>query len=151
MALFDQISKDIMASMKARDAVRTNTLRNIKKEFIEAKTAPGSNGDLADADALKIIVKMVKKGKDAAEIFIQGKRQDLADEELAQVKIMEEYLPKALSADEIKAAVQKIIAEVGATGMKDMGKVMGNASKALAGQADGKAISAAVKELLAAL
>ena len=151
MALFEQISQDIMASMKARDAVRTNTLRNIKKEFLEAKSAPGSNGDLTDADALKIIAKMVKKGKDAADIFIQNKRQDLADEELAQVKVMEEYLPKALSLDEIKDAVQKVIAEVGATGPKDMGKVMGAANKALAGQADGKTISGVVKELLAAM
>ena len=151
MALFEQISQDIMTSMKARDAVRTNTLRNIKKEFLEAKSAPGSNGDLTDADALKIIAKMVKKGKDAADIFIQNKRQDLAEEELAQVKVMEEYLPKALSLDEIKAKVQAVIAEVGATGPKDMGKVMGAANKALAGQADGKTISGVVKELLAAL
>lgn len=151
MALFEQISQDIMASMKARDAVRTNTLRNIKKEFLEAKSAPGSNGDLTDADALKIIAKMVKKGKDAADIFIQNKRQDLADEELAQVKVMEEYLPKALSLDEIKDAIQKVIAEVGAAGPKDMGKVMGAANKVLAGQADGKTISGVVKELLAAM
>lgn len=151
MALFEQISQDIMASMKARDAVRTNTLRNIKKEFLEAKSAPGSNGDLTDADALKIIAKMVKKGKDAADIFVQNKRQDLADEELAQVKVMEEYLPKALSLDEIKDAIQKVIAEVGAAGPKDMGKVMGAANKALAGQADGKTISGVVKELLAAM
>jgi len=151
MALFEQISKDIMTAMKARDAVRTNTLRNIKKEFIEAKTAPGSTGDLTDGDALKIIAKMVKKGKDAADIFLQNNRQDLADEELAQVKVMEEYLPKALSEDEVKAAIKNLIAEVGATGMKDMGKVMGMATKALAGQAEGKTISAVVKELLSAL
>ena len=130
MALFEQISQDIMASMKARDAVRTNTLRNIKKEFLEAKSAPGSTGDLSDTDALKIISKMVKKGKDAADIFIQNNRQDLADEELAQVKVMEEYLPKALSLEEVKAAVLKVVAEVGATGPKDMGKVMGAASRA---------------------
>ena len=151
MALFEQISQDIMASMKARDAVRTNTLRNIKKEFLEAKSAPGSNGDLTDGDALKIIAKMVKKGKDAADIFIQNNRQDLADEELAQVKVMEEYLPKALSLDEIKAAIKNVIAEVGAVGPKDMGKVMGAANKALAGQADGKTISGVVKELLASM
>lgn len=151
MALFEQISQDIMAAMKARDAVRTNTLRNIKKEFIEAKTAPGSNGDLTDADAFKIIAKMVKKGKDAADIFLQNKRQDLAEEELAQVKVMEEYLPKALSLEEIKAAILKVVAEVGATGPKDMGKVMGAANKALAGQADGKTISGVVKDVLSAL
>ena len=151
MALFEQISQDIMAAMKARDAVRTNTLRNIKKEFIEAKTAPGSNGDLTDADAFKIIAKMVKKGKDAANIFLQNKRQDLAEEELAQVKVMEDYLPTALSLEEIKAAILKVVAEVGATGPKDMGKVMGAANKALAGQADGKTISGVVKDVLSAL
>ena len=149
--LFEQISEDIKKAMLARDAVRRDTLRNVKKEFIEAVTAAGANGDLTDADALKIIAKMVKKGKDAADIFIQNKRQDLADEELAQVKVMEEYLPKALSLDEIKDAIQKVIAEVGATGPKDMGKVMGAANKALAGQADGKTISGVVKELLAAM
>jgi uncharacterized protein YqeY len=151
MTLFDQISEDIKKAMLARDAVRRDTLRNVKKEFIEAKTAGGSNGELSDADALKIIAKMVKKGKDAAEIFIGQGRQDLADEELAQVKVMEDYLPKALSVEEVKAAIQAVIAQVGATGPKDMGKVTGAASKALAGQADGKTISTVVKELLAAL
>jgi hypothetical protein len=151
MTLFDQISEDIKKAMLARDAVRRDTLRNVKKEFIEAKTAGGANGELSDADALKIIAKMVKKGKDAAEIFVGQNRQDLADEELAQVKVLEEYLPKALGAEELKAAVQAVIAQVGAVGPKDMGKVMGAASKALAGQADGKAISAVVKELLAAM
>jgi uncharacterized protein YqeY len=151
MTLFDQISQDIKKAMLARDAVRRDTLRNVKKEFIEAKTAGGSNGELSDADALKIIAKMVKKGKDAAEIFIGQNRQDLAEEELAQVRVMEDYLPKALGAEELKAAIQAIIAQVGAAGPKDMGKVMGAASKALAGQADGKAISNVVKELLAAM
>ncbi len=151
MTLFDQISEDIKKAMLARDAVRRDTLRNVKKEFIEAKTAGGSNGELADADALKIIAKMVKKSKDAAEIFIQQGRQDLADEELAQAHVMEEYLPKALSAEELTAAVKAVIAETGATGPKDMGKVMGMATKTLAGKADGKAISNVVKELLAAM
>lgn len=151
MTLFDQISEDIKKAMLARDAVRRDTLRNVKKEFIEAKTAGGSNGELADADALKIIAKMVKKSKDAAEIFIGQGRQDLADEELAQAHVMEEYLPKALSAEELTAAVEAVIAETGATGPKDMGKVMGMATKTLAGKADGKAISNVVKELLAAM
>lgn len=151
MTLFDQISEDIKKAMLARDAVRRDTLRNVKKEFIEAKTAGGSNGELADADALKIIAKMVKKSKDAAEIFIQQGRQDLADEELAQAHVMEEYLPKALSTEELTAAVKAVIAETGATGPKDMGKVMGMATKTLAGKADGKVISNVVKELLAAM
>ena len=149
--LFDQISKDIMEAMKAKDAVRRDTLRNVKKEFIEAKTAEGSNGELSDEAALKIIAKMVKKGEDAAEIFRQQNRQDLADEEMAQVNVLKEYLPKALSVEEVKAKVQEIVTQVGATGPKDMGKVMGVASKALAGQSDGRTISTVVKEILAAL
>ena len=149
--LFDQISKDIMEAMKAKDAVRRDTLRNVKKEFIEAKTAEGCNGDLTDDAALKIIAKMVKKGEDAAEIFRQQNRQDLADEEMAQVNVLKEYLPKALSVEEVKAKVQEIVAQVGATGPKDMGKVMGVASKALAGQSDGRTISTVVKEILASL
>lgn len=151
MALFEQISKDIMASMKARDAVRTETLRNIKKEFIEAKTAGGANGELSDAAALQIIARMVKKGRDAASIFVENGRQDLADEEMAQVRVMEEYLPKTLSEDEVRAKVQAIIAEIGATGPKDMGAVMKAANAAMAGQAEGRTISALVKELLAAM
>jgi len=151
MDLFDQISEGIKQAMKDHDAVRRDTLRNVKKEFLEAKTAGGANGELPDSEALKIIAKMVKKGKDAAEQFISGGRQDLADEELAQVKVMEEFLPKALSAEEVIARIKTIVAEVGATGPKDMGKVMKTASAALAGLADGKAISAAVKEVLAKL
>ncbi len=146
--LFDQISKDIMAAMKAKDKVRLETLRNIKKYFLEAKTAPGSNDELTDEAALKIIAKMAKQGKDAAQLFIQQGRQDLADEELAQVSVLEEYLPKQLTAEELEAALKEIIAQVGATSPKDMGKVMGAATKALAGKADGRAISAAVKQLL---
>jgi len=151
MDLFDLISEGIKQAMKDHDAVRRDTLRNVKKEFIEAKTAGGANGELPDSEALKIIAKMVKKGKDAAEQFVAGGRQDLADEELAQVKVMEEYLPKALSPEEIIERIKALVAEVGATGPKDMGKVMKAASAALAGLADGKAISTAVKEVLAKL
>ena len=146
--LFDQISEDIKAAMKARDKVRLDTLRNIKKVFLEAKTAPGANDTLEDADALKIIQKLAKQGKEAAQTFIQNGRQDLADEDLAQVAVMEEYLPKPLSAEEIETAVRDIIDKVGATSMKDMGKVMGMASKQLAGRADGGTISSIVKKLL---
>lgn len=151
MDLFDQISEGIKQAMKDHDAVRRDTLRNVKKEFIEAKTAGGANGELPDSEALKIIAKMVKKSKDAAEQFISGGRQDLADEELAQVKVMEEFLPKALSPEEVTERIKALVAEVGATGPKDMGKVMKAASAALAGLADGKAISTAVKEVLAKL
>ena len=149
MALFEQISEDIKAAMKARDKVRLETLRNIKKVFLEAKTAPGANDTLADADALKIIQKLAKQGKESAATFTQQNWQDLADAELAQVAVIEEYLPKALTEEEIEAKVKEIIAETGATTMKDMGKVMGLASKAMAGCADGRAISTIVKKLLA--
>lgn len=149
MALFDQISNDIKEAMKARDKVRLETLRNIKKVFIEAKTAPGADDTLEDADALKILSKLAKQGKDAAVTFVTQNRQDLADTELEQVKVIEEYLPKQMSEEEIKQAVKEIIAATGATSMKDMGKVMGTASKQLAGKADGKIISGIVKKLLA--
>ncbi len=149
MTLFDQISEDIKAAMKARDKVRLETLRNIKKVFLEAKTAPGANDTLADADALKIIAKLAKQGKETATTYTQAGRQDLADAELAQVEVLESYLPKQLSAEEIEAEVKKIIAEVGATSMKEMGRVMGTASKQLAGKADGRVISEIVKKLLA--
>ena len=148
MSLFDKVSEDIKTAMKAKDKVALETLRNIKKVFLEAKTAPGANDTLSDEDALKLIQKLAKQGKDAADIYIQQGRQDLADEELAQVKVMENYLPKQLSPEELEAALRDIIAQVGATGPKDMGKVMGTATKQLAGVAEGRAISAKVKELL---
>ena len=149
MTLFDQISEDIKSAMKARDKVRLETLRNIKKVFLEAKTAPGANDTLDDADALKIISKLAKQGKETATTYTQAGRQDLADAELAQVEVLESYLPKQLSQEEIEAEVKNIIAEVGATSMKEMGKVMGTASKQLAGKADGRVISEIVKKLLA--
>ena len=149
MTLFDQISEDIKAAMKARDKVRLETLRNIKKVFLEAKTAPGANDTLEDADALKILQKLAKQGRETAQTYIDNNRQDLADEELAQAKVIEDYLPKPLSEEEIEKEVKDIIAQTGAQGMKDMGKVMGMASKKMAGRADGRAISTIVKKLLA--
>ena len=149
MTLSDQISEDIKAAMKARDKVRLETLRNIKKVFLEAKTAPGANDTLEDADALKILQKLAKQGRETAQTYIDNNRQDLADEELAQAKVIEEYLPKPLSEEEIEKEVKDIIAQTGAQGMKDMGKVMGMASKKMAGRADGRAISTIVKKLLA--
>jgi uncharacterized protein YqeY len=148
MELFDKVSEDIKNAMKAKDKVALETLRNVKKFFIEAKTAPGANDTLADSEAVKIIQKLVKQGKDAAEIYVGQGRQDLADAELAQVAVMEKYLPKQMTPEELEAALKQIIAEVGAEGPKDMGKVMGVASKKLAGLAEGRAISAKVKELL---
>lgn len=147
--LFEQISNDIKEAMKARDKVRLETLRNIKKVFIEAKTAPGANDTLEDADALKLLSKLAKQGKESAATYVQQNRQDLADAELAQVAVIEEYLPKAMTEDEIEAAVKEIIAATGAQGMRDMGKVMGMASKQMAGRADGRVISGIVKKLLA--
>ena len=149
MDLFEKVSEDIKNAMKAKDKVALETLRNVKKVFLEAKTAPGANDTLTDADALKLIQKLVKQGKDSAAIYVEQKRQDLAEAELAQVAALEKYLPKQMSAEELEAELKKIIAEVGATSPKEMGKVMGVASKALAGRAEGRAISEAVKKLLA--
>lgn len=148
MDLFDKISADIKSAMLAKDKVRLETLRGIKKEFLEAKTAKGADGELSDDHAMKILVKMVKQRKESAEIYAGQARQDLADSELAEAAVIEEYLPKQLSDEELTAELKKIIAQTGATSAKEMGKVMGAATKALAGRADGKAISAKVKELL---
>ena len=148
MNLFDQVSVDIKSAMKAKDKVALDTLRNIKKYFLEAKTAPGANDTLEDGDAVKIMQKLVKQGKDSAAIYVQQGRQDLADGELAQVTVIEKYLPKQLSAEDLEKIVKEIITKVGATSMKDMGKVMGAASKELAGKAEGRAISDTVKRLL---
>lgn len=147
--LFDQISNDIKEAMKARDKVRLEALRNIKKVFIEAKTAPGANDTLEDAQALKILQKLAKQGHDSADLYTSQNRPDLAEEEMAQVNVIEYYLPKQMSEEEIEAVVKEIIAQTGAQSMKEMGKVMGVASKQLAGKADGKKISEIVKKLLA--
>ncbi len=149
MALFEQVSEDIKTAMKERDKVALDTLRNIKKVFLEAKTAPGANDTLEDADALKIIQKLAKQGKESAQTYIDAGRQDLADAELAQVSVIERYLPEQLSEAEIEKVVKTIIDQTGAASMKDMGKVMGMANKQLAGKADGKTISGIVKKLLA--
>jgi len=148
MSLFDLVNDDIKAAMLAKDKVKLSALRNVKKFFLEAKTAPGANDTLSDEDALKIIQKLVKQGKDSAQIYINQNRQDLADEELAQVGALESYLPQQLSAEELENELKKIIADVGATSPQDMGKVMGVATKALSGKAEGRAISETVKRLL---
>ena len=149
MALFEKVNEDIKTAMKERDKVALETLRNIKKVFLEAKTAPGANDTLEDSDALKIIQKLAKQGKESAQTYIDAGRQDLADAELAQVSVIERYLPEQLSEAEIEKIVKTIIAQTGAASMKDMGKVMGMANKQLAGKADGKTISGIVKKLLA--
>ena len=148
MSLFDQINDDIKAAMLAKEKVRLSALRNVKKLFLEAKTAPGANDTLTDEDALKIIQKLVKQGKDAAQIYTDQNRSDLADEELAQVQALGSYLPKQLSSEELETEIKKIITEVGASTPQDMGKVMGVATKVLSGKAEGRAISETVKRLL---
>ncbi|MCC8117447.1 MAG: GatB/YqeY domain-containing protein [Bacteroidales bacterium] len=148
MDLFETVNEGIKNAMKARDRVRLEALKGIKKEFLEAKTAPGANGELPDDKAMSILVKMAKQRKETADIYNQNNRPDLAEGELNELKVIEEFLPKALSPEELEAELKKIIAEVGATSAKEMGKVMGVATKALQGRADGKAISAKVRELL---
>ncbi len=149
MNLFELISEDIKKAMLAKDKVALDALRSVKKEFLEAKTAKGSDGELHDDQALKILQKMVKQRKESAEMFIGAGRPELADNELAQVKVIEQYLPQQMSEEELTAVLREIIAAVGASGPQDMGKVMGTATKQLAGKAEGKMISTKVKELLA--
>ena len=149
MNLFDTVSNDIKKAMLARDHARLEALRGIKKEFLEAKTAKGAEGELTDEAATKILAKMVKQRKESAEIYKSQNREDLAQSELAEAQVIEEYLPKQLTDEELTAALKEIIARVGATSAKEMGKVMGVATKRLAGQADGKMISTLVKALLA--
>lgn len=151
MDLFETISADIKAAMLAREKVRLEALRGIKKEFLEAKSAPGANGELSDDNAMKILVKMAKQRRESARIYTEQNRPDLAEGEMAELAVIEQYLPKALSAEELAAELRRIVAETGAAGPADMGRVMGVATKALNGRADGRAISAAVKEILAAL
>ena len=149
MALFEQISEDIKKAMLAKDKVALDALRGLKKEFLEAKTAKGGDGELHDDKALQILQKMVKQRKESAQMYIDANRPELADDELAQCKIIEQYLPAMLSEEELTAVLTDIIAQVGAQGPQDMGKVMGVATKQLAGRAEGKAINLKVRELLA--
>lgn len=148
MNLFDKVSEDIKKAMLAREKVRLEALRGVKKEFLEAKTAKGANGELTDETAVKILVKMVKQRKESAKIYEENNRPELAANELEEAAVIEEYLPKQLSPEELEAELKSIIAEVGATSAKEMGKVMGVATKRLAGRAEGKAIQVKVKELL---
>lgn len=148
MSLFDSVNDGIKKAMLAKDQVRLDTLRAIKKEFLEAKTAKGADGEMTEETAMKILIKMVKQRKEGAEIFTANNRPELAAGNLAEAKIIEEYLPQQMSESELEEALKKIIAETGATSPQQMGVVMGAATKQLAGKADGKAISAKVKELL---
>ncbi len=148
MALFEQINNDIKTAMKAREKEKLQVLRNIKKVMLEAKTAKGATAELSDEEVIKIISKLAKQGSDSAKIYKEQNRDDLFEQEMAQVAVLEEYLPEKMSDEELTAEVKAIIDQVGATTMKDMGKVMGIASKKLAGKADGKDISIKVRALL---
>ena len=148
MALEQQIQKDIMAAMKAKDTVRLNAVRSIKSAILLAKTAEGASGELTDGDIVKLIQKLAKQLKEAAEQYAAAGRQELADNELAEMEVLATYLPKQLSPEEVEARLKEIIAEVGASAPSDMGKVMGVATKRLAGLADGKTISGIVRRLL---
>lgn len=148
MTLFDTISKDIMAAMKAKDKIRLDTLRNIKKAFIVAKTAPGQDGELSDAEAAKILQKLAKQGKESAQTYQEQNRPELAQEELAQVNVILEYMPKQMDEAEIKKIIEEIIQKTNAEGLKDLGKVMGQATAALAGKAEGSTIAQIAKSLL---
>lgn len=148
MSLFDTISDGIKQAMLSRDHIRLEALRSIKKEFLEAKTAAGSDGTLSDEQALKIITKLLKQREDSAQIFRDNNRPELAAEDEAQAEIFRSFLPAQMSEEEISEAVKAIITRLGITDMKGMGQVMGTASKELAGRADGKVISDIVKKLL---
>lgn len=148
MNLFDTISEEIKKAMLARQKVRLEALRGVKKEFLEAKTAKGANGELPDEKAIAIMTKMVKQRRESAKIYSDNNRPELAENELAEAAVIEEFLPKQLSADELEAEVRAIISEVGATSPKEMGKVMGVATKRLAGKAQGGDISACVRRIL---
>ncbi|MBQ3978233.1 MAG: GatB/YqeY domain-containing protein [Bacteroidales bacterium] len=148
MALEQQIQEDIKVAMKTKDAVALAATRAIKGEILLFKTSEGGTKDVTDGDILKMIQKLVKQRKEAAEQFVAAGRQELADNELAEAAVMEKYLPKQLSEAEVEEKVKEIIAQVGASSIKDMGKVMGVANKALAGLSDGRTISTVVKRLL---
>ncbi len=148
MALEQQIQEDIKAAMKAKDAVAMAATRAIKGEILLFKTSGAAVGEVTDGDVLKMIQKLIKQRRESAEQYAAAGRQELADNELAEAAVMDKYLPKQLSAEEVRAKIQEIIAQVGATSIKDMGKVMGAANKALAGLSDGRTISGIVKELL---
>ncbi|WP_299580705.1 GatB/YqeY domain-containing protein [uncultured Sunxiuqinia sp.] len=149
MGLFDQINEDMKAAMKAREKDKLEAIRAIKKVLLEARAAKGANAELDDQEVVKVIQKLAKQGRDSATIYKEQGREDLYEQEMKQVEVFEVYLPEKMSDEVLEATIKTIIASVGASGMKDMGKVMGIASKQLAGQADGKDIADKVKALLA--
>jgi uncharacterized protein len=149
MSLEQKIMTDLKAAMLAKDEASLRSLRAIKAAILLAKTAEGGSGDLKEEDEIKLLQKLVKQRKDSLEIYRQQNRTDLAQKEEEEINVIEKFLPQQLSPEELKDLLTKIVAETGATTAADMGKVMGIASKRLAGKADGKTISAMVKEILA--
>jgi uncharacterized protein YqeY len=148
MLSFENINDEIKKAMLAKDKVKLEALRGIKKEFLEAKTAKDAPDELSQEMIITILQKMVKQRKDSATIYISQGRTDLAEVEVEQMDVIKEYLPEQLSPEELEDAIKEIIANVGATSMKDMGKIMGTASKELAGKTEGRLISEMVKKLL---
>jgi uncharacterized protein YqeY len=151
MSLEKQINDQLKTAMLAKDEKSLRALRAIKAAILLAKTSEGAGGELKPEDEIKMLQKLVKQRKDSEEIFTQQNRPELAKKESEEIEVIERFLPKQMGAEELKEALQKIIAEVGATSAADMGKVMGAATKQLAGKADGKTISSTVKEILSAL
>ena len=149
MSIEERLGADMKDAMRAKDKLRLEALRAVKKNIIEAKTAKGGTGDVDEATIVKIIQKLAKQGKDSANIYKEQNREDLYEQEMSQVEVFNAYLPKQLSDEELTAEVKAVIEQCGASSMKDMGKVMGIASKKLSGRADGKLISEKVKSLLA--
>jgi len=147
MSLQQKVMSQLKEAMKAKDKVALESLRAIKSALLLAQTS-GNNKDLTEEDEIKLVQKLVKQRKESAELYTKQGREDLAEPELAQAKVLEQFLPEQLSTEELQAIIKKIIDQAGAASMKDMGKVMGMASKQLAGKADGKAISTVVKQLL---
>ncbi len=150
MSLTEQITQEIKVAMKAKDKVALEALRGIKKELIEANTAKGAADEVGEDEGLKILQKMVKQRKDAASIFKEQGRQDLVDKEMAEIEVISKFLPEQITGDELENLVQSIVEKSGAQSMKEMGKVMGMASKELGGKADGKEIADLVKKILSA-
>ena len=148
MSLEQKIMAELKTAMLAKDEKTIRSLRAIKAKIIEAKTSTGAGGEVSEDEEIKILQRMVKQRKDSVDIFRQQNREDLASKEVEEIEVIEKFLPAQMNADDLKKEVERIIAEIGATGPGDMGKVMGAATKQLAGKADGKSISATVKELL---
>ena len=148
MTIFEQVSEGIMIAMKSREKEKLEALRNLKKVMIEARSTKGAGAELTDEESLKIIQKLVKQGRDSAEIYKSQNRTDLYEEEMSQVKVLETFLPEQLTGEKLAEIIAAVIQDAGATSIKDMGRIIGLASKQLAGKADGKEIAAKVRELL---